>query len=340
MQALTSSLLPALSFFPPIDEVEKNALDSDGGPQPQPQSIQPSSQGGVTISPESRLKNLLTGSSRFEVRDSTLTITIKASARQKVDEMFPTADDPGLEMILRTIAKDEDDYQRLKRAFKKSLEQAREAMSGQQQSSPGPLPQGSTATVEQMQSYTFSLRVTQVEGQVEVASVEFAQSDPLILDMAGTGIELTDAGKGAIFDINADGKLESTAWVKGSSAMLVMDKNNNGLIDNGKELFGDQNGAAHGFQELARYDSNSDGVIDRRDPVFMALKVYQDMNSNGRFDRNEISSVDKVGIESINLDFSQIDKNMSGNRLILKGSFTTKDGVKRDIADALLGYRV
>jgi len=119
-----------------------------------------------------------------------------------------------------------------------------------------------------------------------------------------------------------------------------MDKNNNGLIDNGKELFGDQNGAAHGFQELARYDSNSDGVIDRRDPVFMALKVYQDMNSNGRFDRNELSSVDNVGIESINLDFSHIDKNISGNRLILKGSFTTKDGVKRDIADALLGYRV
>ncbi len=326
MQALTASLFPALSFFPPIDEVGKNTLDSNGGPQP----LQPSSQGGVTISPESRLKNLLT----------TLTITIKASARQKVDEMFPTAEDPGLEMILRTIAKDEDDYQRLKRAFKRSLEQAREAMSGQQQSSPGPQPQRSTVTVEQMQTYTFSLRVTQVEGQVEVASVEFAQSDPLILDMAGTGIELTEAGKGAIFDINADGKLESTAWVKGGTAMLVMDKNNNGLIDNGKELFGDQNGAAHGFQELARYDSNSDGVIDRRDPVFMALKVYQDMNSNGRFDRNELSSVDNVGIESINLDFSHIDKNISGNRLILKGSFTTKDGVKRDIADALLGYRV
>jgi len=346
MQAIASSLFPAVSFFTPIDEVDRESLETGGPPRQQIPQSSPSS--NVTISPESRLKSLLTGTSRFDVRDSTLTITIKAPARQDVTDMFPTVDDAGLELILRAIAKDEDDYQRLKKAFKNTLEEAQKAVSGQRQQAPqqpghqlqASQQQGNRASTEQMQTFTFTMRVTQVEGEVEVTSVEFAQSDPLILDMAGTGIELTEPGKGAIFDINADGKKEPTAWVKGGSGFLVLDKNNNGLIDDGKELFGDQNGAAHGFQELAGYDTNSDGVIDRRDPVFMALKVYQDMNNNGKFERKELSSVDRVGIESISLDFSEINTDVSGNRLILKGSFTMKDGQKRDIADALLGYRV
>jgi hypothetical protein len=150
---------------------------------------------------------------------------------------------------------------------------------------------------------------------------------------------MTAAGSGALFDINADGSMDATSWVRGDDAFIVMDRNNNGTIDDGSELFGDQNGAPSGFAELAKYDSNGDGMINSYDPVYKALKVYQDMNANGKIESGELSSLEQKGIDSISLAFHNVNIGDNGNKIFLKGSYTLSNGDTRNIVDALLGYR-
>ena len=89
--------------------------------------------------------------------------------------------------------------------------------------------------------------------------------DPLILDLDGDGINLTSTEDGVEFDIDGDGIAEKTAFIKGDDALLYLDDNGNGVADSGRELFGDQEGDANGYAELARYDENNDGKIDKLD---------------------------------------------------------------------------
>ncbi len=163
--------------------------------------------------------------------------------------------------------------------------------------------------------------------------------DPILLDLSGEGIQLTEAGKGANFDINADGIMDSTAWVKGNTAMLVYDKNGNNRIDNGSELFGDQNGAKDGFKELAKYDSNKDGKIDSKDTIYKNLKLYRDLNGDGKMSANEFNTLQEMGIKTLNLECDEADDDVNGNSIVLRGSFEREDGTKGEIADAIFGYQ-
>ena len=162
--------------------------------------------------------------------------------------------------------------------------------------------------------------------------------DPILLDLSGEGIQLTEAGKGAKFDINADGIMDSTAWVKGNTAMLVYDKNGNNRIDNGSELFGDQNGAKDGFKELAKYDSNKDGKIDSKDTIYKNLKLYRDLNGDGKMSANEFNTHQEMGIKTLNLECDEADDDVNGNSIVLRGSFEREDGTKGEMADAIFGY--
>ena len=162
--------------------------------------------------------------------------------------------------------------------------------------------------------------------------------DPIVLDLGGEGIQLTEAGKGANFDINADGVMDSTAWVKGNTAMLVYDKNGNNAIDNGSELFGDQNGAKDGFKELAKYDSNNDGKIDSKDSIYKNLKLYRDLNGDGKMQANEFNTLQEMGIKALNLECRDADDDVNGNSIVLRGSFEREDGTKGEMADAIFGY--
>lgn len=162
--------------------------------------------------------------------------------------------------------------------------------------------------------------------------------DPIVLDLSGEGINLTEAGKGANFDINADGMMDSTAWVAGDTAMLVYDKNGNNRIDDGSELFGDQNGAKDGFAELAKYDSNNDGKIDSKDSIYKNLKLYRDLNGDGKMSENEFSTLGDMGIKALNLNATEVDENVNGNSIVLSGSFEREDGSTGEMADAIFGY--
>jgi hypothetical protein len=163
----------------------------------------------------------------------------------------------------------------------------------------------------------------------KVAESTFRWSSPIILDMDGDGIELTSNEDGTVFDIDGDGKQDKTSWTKSGQgfddAFLVLDKNKNGEIDSGKELFGDQNGSANGYDELAKLDSNKDGTIDAKDAAYKELQVWADLDGDGKVGNGELKSLEETGVTSISTQNTGTvgDKqDQHGNDISLESTFT------------------
>ncbi len=125
---------------------------------------------------------------------------------------------------------------------------------------------------------------------------------PLVIDLNGDGINTLGFTAGVYFDLDANGFAESCGWIDTNDGFLALDRNENGKIDDGRELFGDQtllqnNSLAHGgFEALADLDSNQDGVINEADDEFENLKVWQDSNVNGLSSEDELHSLSEFGI--------------------------------------------
>lgn len=163
---------------------------------------------------------------------------------------------------------------------------------------------------------------------------------PIILDLDGDGVETTSIGHGTYFDHSADGFAEKTAWVGKDDGLLVWDRNNNGQIDSGRELFGSEtllaNGkqAANGFAALAELDSNGDGVIDANDTAFAELRVWKDANGDGRTDAGELLTLAQAGVQSIDVAYKNSTLvDTQGNAHKQVGSYTGVDGEKRAATD-------
>ncbi|WP_417453881.1 calcium-binding protein [Kiloniella sp.] len=156
--------------------------------------------------------------------------------------------------------------------------------------------------------------------------------DPLILDLDGDGLELTARTTSSpFFDMDGDGFSEQTGWVRPDDGLLALDKNANGEIDDISELFGSP--TTSGFDELADYDSNNDGIIDKDDDVFDELRVWRDLNQNGKLDDGESFTLQDVGVESIDLSATADGSQNAGNTVAETGSFTRTDGSVGSLAD-------
>lgn len=97
-----------------------------------------------------------------------------------------------------------------------------------------------------------------------------ALKDPLVINYAGRAVELTT--QKISFDIDIDGNADEIAFVKPGSGFLTYDKNGNGRVDDGSELFGAKTG--DGFAELATHDQDNNGWIDEQDAIFKHLSVW------------------------------------------------------------------
>uniref|UniRef100_UPI00130056E6 calcium-binding protein n=1 Tax=Peristeroidobacter agariperforans TaxID=268404 RepID=UPI00130056E6 len=135
--------------------------------------------------------------------------------------------------------------------------------------------------------------------------------DPLALDLDGDGaIRTLPRNHGVHFDLDNSGFAESTSWVHATDGLLVLDRNDNGYIDGGAELFGTEtllaNGqyAENGYEALTEFDTNSDGVISEGDSIFAELRVWQDANSNGVAEAGELHTLSSLGISSIEVGYT------------------------------------
>lgn len=166
------------------------------------------------------------------------------------------------------------------------------------------------------------------------------QSDPLVIDLGGDGVNLTGIADGSNFDINGDGAQDRTAFVQGNDAFLALDRNGNGRIDDGKELFGDQNGALNGFEELAKYDENKDGKIDAKDSIYQSLLLLHDKNGDGAVGAFEFATLNEQGIQSIDLSYAgHATDDARGNTLAERAQYTRSDGTRGALVDVWLGYQ-
>ncbi|HCI14711.1 MAG TPA: hypothetical protein DFK12_12415 [Gallionellaceae bacterium] len=108
------------------------------------------------------------------------------------------------------------------------------------------------------------------ETNVSIREGDGVKKDPLVINFAGTAAQLTDTK--FAFDLDSDGKTDQMSFVSAGSGFLALDKNANGVIDNGSELFGTQSG--NGFADLAAYDSDGNQWIDENDAVYSKLRVW------------------------------------------------------------------
>jgi hypothetical protein len=202
--------------------------------------------------------------------------------------------------------------------------------------------QSSTSSTSSF-SLVFQVRQQQsLEVSVSVSSnlASIFTTDPLVLDLSDAGIATTGVENGVEFDLNADGITEQVSMVNSETWLLALDRNGNGRIDDGGELFGDQHGAANGFAELARYDADAngvaDGVIDANDVAFSQLQLLQ-IDRNGK---QVTQTLEEAGVVAIELAHQNTRKALNLYDTVAQtAQFRRDDGSTGEAADVLLGYR-
>jgi hypothetical protein len=142
----------------------------------------------------------------------------------------------------------------------------------------------------------------------------FPYCSPIIIHLGPGHFDLTDASNGVAFDLGADGNPEQLAWTSPTSrdVFLTLDRNGNGSVDHGLELFGNFTPQAtsaepNGYAALAVFDQpenggDQDGLITRRDVIFMALRLWLDGNHDGESQAWELVPLDAARVSAIDLD--------------------------------------
>ena len=177
--------------------------------------------------------------------------------------------------------------------------------------------------------------------------------DPLAIDLDGDGIETTAVvvnGTPTLFDHDADGVRTGTGWLRPDDGWLVLDRNGNGSIDSGRELFGVDtlitvtstvNGqpqtvtrnAANGFEALLTLDTgngtagsagHSDRIFNASDAQFANVQVWRDLNGDGISQAAELQSLSAAGIASISLNSTVTNTNLGNGNVVTGTAVVTR----------------
>ena len=171
----------------------------------------------------------------------------------------------------------------------------------------------------------------------------YVSTTPLLVNLHG-GISVSDAASGVWFDLAAEGVSAQVPWpTSDTDGWLVLDRNKDGTINDGRELFGTSSvlitgrKAANGFVALQELDSDGDGAFTAADPMFSEVAVWIDRNRDGISQPDELLSLQTVGLLSISLDYRRSEKrDRNGNRMIYRALARFENGSTRFVYDVFL----
>jgi len=177
---------------------------------------------------------------------------------------------------------------------------------------------------------SFSLELSMSRTYYEESNVSLRvgdaarKTDPLVLNFSGTATQLTN--QRFAFDLNSDGNKEQINFVAPGSGFLVFDRNQDGKVNNGSELFGPSTN--NGFGELAKLDDDHNGWIDENDAAFTKLQVWtRDSSGQDQLQSLAAAGVGAIALSSINTPF---DLKTNDNELLgqirSSGIFLQEDG--------------
>jgi hypothetical protein len=163
------------------------------------------------------------------------------------------------------------------------------------------------------------------------------ETSPIILSVRGD-YQLTSVPDGVEFDIDADGDTDRVSWTAPATDLgfLALDRNGNGRIDNGGELFGDstylRNGekAPNGFKALAELDSNGDAVVDELDGVWLQLLVWKDTDHDGTSSAGELTPIASTRVRGVSTKYQRVGRvDEHGNMFRYQGEIILREGRRK-----------
>ena len=137
--------------------------------------------------------------------------------------------------------------------------------------------------------------------QIETSSVEARMCDPLVINLDTDVASVSD--QKILFDLDADGVNDNISRLNAGSGYLSLDLNDDGMINDGSELFGTRSG--DGFRDLSKYDSDGNGWIDEADEIFDKLKICVfDKDGSQKLYKLKEKDVGAIYLGNVNTDFS------------------------------------
>ncbi|MGN1084656.1 MAG: hypothetical protein ACI4QX_06610, partial [Lachnospiraceae bacterium] len=153
----------------------------------------------------------------------------------------------------------------------------------------------------------------------------YTMVDPLVINLDTDIADVSD--KKFFFDLDADGEEEEISELGSRSGYLALDKNGDGIINDGSELFGTASG--NGFADLAAYDGDGNGWIDEADDIFSKLKVWvKDENGENRLLNLKEAKVGAIYLGSADTRFSMNNAETNATNAVIQktGVYLREDG--------------
>ena len=169
-------------------------------------------------------------------------------------------------------------------------------------------------------SFSMSRACSAMVNTMEVA--QYILTDPLVINLNTDMTEISD--QKFFFDIDSDGKQEEISELGKGSGFLALDKNGDGVINDGNELFGTQSG--DGFKDLSAYDTDGNRWIDENDDIFSKLKVWmKDEDGNDVVLDLKEADIGAIYLGSANTEYSFKDDSLNTNAVLRKTGVYLKE---------------